>query len=128
MKSVTYWYQFFTRWEELVPILHGVKFTKCAIYGSTELYTSEDSLLNPICMLVSDCISCNCCFMSVTISSIQTKTYTIANSVDPDETARDEPSHQDLHCLSFEFGILNATVICTDDMAKIKDRRKCLIG
>ena len=33
MKSVTYWYQFFTRCEELVPILHGVKFTKCEIYG-----------------------------------------------------------------------------------------------
>ena len=38
MKSVTYWYQFFTRSEELVPILHGVKFTKCEIYGSTALY------------------------------------------------------------------------------------------
>ena len=25
MKSVTYWYQFFTRCEELVPILHGVQ-------------------------------------------------------------------------------------------------------
>ena len=36
-KSVTYWYQFFTRSEELVPILHGVKFTKCEIYGSTKL-------------------------------------------------------------------------------------------
>ena len=35
MKSVTYWYQFFTRGEELVPIIHGVKFTKCEIYGST---------------------------------------------------------------------------------------------
>ena len=98
-------------------------FTKCEIYGSKELYTSEDSLLNPICMLVSDCISCNCCFTSVTISSMQTKSYTTANSVDPDETARDEPSHQDLYCLPFEFGNLNATVICTDDMAKIKDRR-----
>ena len=26
MKYVTYWYQIFTRREELVPILHGVKF------------------------------------------------------------------------------------------------------
>ena len=24
----------------------------------------------------------------------------MANSVDPDETARDEPSHLDLHCLN----------------------------
>ena len=37
MKSVTYWYQFFTRGEELVPIIHDVKFTKCEIYGSTKL-------------------------------------------------------------------------------------------
>ena len=26
--------------------------------------------------------------------------YTCANSVDPDETARYEPSHQDLHCFT----------------------------
>ena len=25
--------------------------------------------------------------------------YTYANSVDPDEMAHNEPSHQDLHCL-----------------------------
>ena len=31
MKSVTYWYQFFTAREEL----YDVKFTKCEIYGST---------------------------------------------------------------------------------------------
>ena len=36
MKSVTYWYQFFTAREELVPILHDVKFTKCEICGSTK--------------------------------------------------------------------------------------------
>ena len=34
-KSLTYWYRFFTRCEELEPILHCVKFTKCEIYGST---------------------------------------------------------------------------------------------
>ena len=37
MKYVTYWYQFFTSCEELVPILQGVKFSKCEICGSTEL-------------------------------------------------------------------------------------------
>ena len=37
MKSVTYWYHFFTRAEELVPIIYSVKFTKCEIYGSTRL-------------------------------------------------------------------------------------------
>ena len=40
MKSVTYWYQFFTAREELVPILHDVKFTKCEICGSTRLEIS----------------------------------------------------------------------------------------
>ena len=43
MKSVTYWYQFFTAREELlVPILHDVKFTKCEIYGSTMLSDLEE--------------------------------------------------------------------------------------
>ena len=36
-KYVTYWYQFCTCCEELVPILHSVKFTKCEICGSTVL-------------------------------------------------------------------------------------------
>ena len=35
--------------------------------------------------------------------TLQTKTYTIANSVDPDWTARNEPSHRELHCLLFVF-------------------------
>ena len=33
--------------------------------------------------------------------SLQSKADTYANSVDPDETARHEPSHQSLHCLQF---------------------------
>ena len=44
--------------------------------------------------------------MLLTLSTWQTKTFTFANSVDPDETARNEPSHQDLHCLPFGFGFL----------------------
>ena len=42
------------------------------------------------------------CF-HLSFSSLQTNTNTCANSVDPDETARNEPSHQDLHCLQFCF-------------------------
>ena len=38
MKYVAYWYQFFTRCEELVPIFHSVKFAKCEICGSTQPY------------------------------------------------------------------------------------------
>ena len=35
---------------------------------------------------------------------LQNGTYdTYANSVDPDETARNEPSHQDIYCLPFCF-------------------------
>ena len=33
-----------------------------------------------------------------TLSTLYTKTYSIANSVDPDETAHQEPSHLALHC------------------------------
>ena len=38
---------------------------------------------------------------TVFLSSLQIKTATFANSVDPDETARHEPFYQDLHCLAF---------------------------
>ena len=39
--------------------------------------------------------------MQLTQSGWSTKTDTYANSVDPEETARNEPSHLDLHCLPF---------------------------
>ena len=39
----------------------------------------------------------------VMFSALQTKAYAVAKSVDPDETAHNEPSHQDLHCLPFCF-------------------------
>ena len=35
------------------------------------------------------------------LSSLQTNTDTFANSADPDETAHNETSHQDLYCLPF---------------------------
>ena len=41
--------------------------------------------------------------VSAALSALQTKTMSFANSVDPDETAHNEPSHQDLHCLPFLF-------------------------
>ena len=33
-----------------------------------------------------------------TLSFLQTNTRTFVNSTDPDETVREEPSQQDLHC------------------------------
>ena len=39
----------------------------------------------------------------LTLSTLYTKTDAFANSVEPDETAHNEPSHQDLHCLQFYF-------------------------
>ena len=38
-----------------------------------------------------------------TFSALNMETDTCASSVDPDETARNEPSHQDLPCLPFFF-------------------------
>ena len=34
-------------------------------------------------------------------SALHTETSVFANRVDPDETAHNEPSHQNLHCLQF---------------------------
>ena len=36
MKYLTYWYKFFTRCEELVRIIHGLKFARCEICGLTK--------------------------------------------------------------------------------------------
>ena len=55
------------------------------------------------------------------ISYLQTSTHTSANSADPDETARNEPSHQDLHCFPFWYWFLTETPICNNDEFKIKD-------
>ena len=44
---------------------------------------------------------------SLTLSALQTKSDTCANSVDPDERAHYEPSHQGLHLLAILFLILD---------------------
>ena len=51
---------------------------------------------------------------------MQTKTDICANSIDPDETAHNEPSHQDLHFLSFCFSFLTETHICTSAHVQIQ--------
>ena len=48
---------------------------------------------------------------ALTFSALQTSTDTFANSADPDETARYEPSHQDLHCLPFYHLVLTVIPI-----------------
>ena len=52
------------------------------------------------------------------------RTDTCANSVDPDEMARDEPSHQDLYCLPFCFDFRqNKPLFASVDMSKLKEGR-----
>ena len=43
-----------------------------------------------------------------------------ANSVDPDETAHTEPSHQDLLCLIFSFSTLHIKVFTINSFVKKK--------
>ena len=78
MKSVTYWYQFFTRCEELVPIIHGMKFTKCEIYDSTQLtlflYRNHIFCIVIarawcVCVCVCVCVCCVCVCMCVCVLS-----------------------------------------------------------
>ena len=49
-----------------------------------------------------------------------TDTDTNVNSVDPDETARHEPSHQDLRCLPLWFWLKTETPICNNEHALIQ--------
>ena len=45
------------------------------------------------------------------------------NSMDPDETAHNEPSQQDLHCLPFCSLFITVTLLSTIDMSKLKNGR-----
>ena len=53
--------------------------------------------------------------------SLQTNKDTFANSADPDETARYEPSHLDLHCLLFTDWFLTETLFVATDVSKFTD-------
>ena len=53
MTDVTYWYQFFERCEELVPIFHSVKFAKCEICGSTQHPLNGNGLVHLIIVGIS---------------------------------------------------------------------------
>ena len=55
------------------------------------------------------------------LSSLENNTDTVANSADPDETARNEPSHQDLHCLPLCYWCLTEPPFATMDVSKFKD-------
>ena len=47
-----------------------------------------------------------------------------ANSVDPDETSHNEPSYQDLHCLTFSLSTLHVNLYTTDSLLKKKEKKK----
>ncbi len=48
----------------------------------------------------------------LTLSALQTCIHVFANSVDPDELAHNEPSHQYLHCLPIIVKVLNKNSPC----------------
>ena len=60
------------------------------------------------------------CVMSYgyTVSTVWTETYTVANRVEPDETAPNEPFHLLLHCLPFCLQFLSDTSICNNRYAQ----------
>ena len=47
-----------------------------------------------------------------------------ANSVDPDETAHNEPSHPDLRCLTVSLSTLHINLFPTDSLLKKKKKKK----
>ena len=62
----------------------------------------------------------------LTLSALQAKTSTFANSVDPDEMARNEPSHQDLPCLSFCVDFCLTLPICYNGYVQIQRRKNSI--
>ena len=53
----------------------------------------------------------------------QTKTNTCANREDPDETVRNEPSHQDLHCLPIYFWFLTNPLLASVVKSEFENER-----
>ena len=62
----------------------------------------------------------NILFPLLTLSFLQTNADTYAKSVDPDETAHDEPSHLDQHCLPFYLIFLAEFPICINGCVQIQ--------
>ena len=56
----------------------------------------------------------------LTFLSLQTRKDTSANSEDPDETDRNEPSHRDLHCLPFCILVCIDSCICSTGNAQFQ--------
>ena len=46
--------------------------------------------------------------------------FFFANRIDPDETAHNELSHQDLHCLLFRFDFHMTSIFAIMDMPKVR--------
>ena len=59
-------------------------------------------------------------FVKVILSSLQTSSDTFANSADPDETARDEPSYQDIHDIPFCLIFFTETPICNNGCVRVQ--------
>ena len=76
---------------------------------------------------------CLCLLSDLTISAQLEKTNIYSNNVDPDETARNEPSHQDLNCLLFGSRFMTNIPIysnehiqiqrCKSPLQKLRDER-----
>ena len=56
----------------------------------------------------------------LTLPSQQTDRDTFVNGADPDETARNEPSHQDLHCLQLCYWFLTEIPFRNNECVQIK--------
>ena len=63
-----------------------------------------------------------------TLSSQQTKIDTFANSVDPDKTARNKPSHQNLHYLPFLIDFWLKPLFATMDVSKFRQGSKLALN
>ena len=57
------------------------------------------------------------------LSSLQTNAGIFLNSADPEETARNEPSHQDLHSFQSCYWFVTETPICDNGSVQIKKQK-----
>ena len=73
-------------------------------------------------------LHCFCIVQVITLEALHAKPGTSANSVEPDETARNEPSHQDLHYLPVCFDYWLTYLFITMDMSRFIDGKVYFIN
>ena len=127
-KSKTFYSYIFLQasWENREQLLQAETQKKDKLVKELQLEIKAlNEQMKKVCATIVQLYTCkNSVNKDLTLSALQTRTNTIANSVGPNETTCNKPSHQDLHCDSvFDCRLKLKPLFASLDMSNFKDRR-----